>query len=54
MNRKQLVGDQTMDTKIAEIFDKLDDNENEKITKKEFVDNCANNVFLREALIPKV
>lgn len=54
MNKKQLVGDQTMDTKISEIFDKLDDNENDKITKDEFIGNCANNVFLRDALIPKI
>lgn len=54
MNHKQLVGDQTMDTKIEEIFEKLDDNENDKITKEEFVKNCANNVFLRETLMPKM
>lgn len=54
MNRKQLVGDQTMETKIDELFDKLDDNENEKITKDEFVRNCANNVFLRETLMPNI
>lgn len=54
MNHKQLVGDQTMDTKIDEIFEKLDDNENEQITKEEFVKNCANNVFLRETLMPQV
>lgn len=54
MNQKQLVGDQTMETKIEEIFDKLDDNENDKITKEEFINNCAQNVFLRETLMPKV
>lgn len=54
MSKKQLVGDQTMETKIDEIFEKLDDNENQKITKDEFVLNCANNVFLRDILLPKI
>lgn len=54
MNKKQLVGDQTMDTKIEEIFEKLDDNENDKISKEEFIKNCANNVFLRDTLMPKI
>jgi guanylate cyclase activator 1 len=54
MNKKQLVGDQTNATKIDEIFDKLDDNENEKVSKEEFVSNCSNNVFLRDILVPQV
>ena len=54
MNNKQLVGDQAVDTKIDEIFEKLDDNENEHITKDEFIKNCSSNVFLRDTLLPKV
>lgn len=54
MNHKQLVGDQTMDTKIEEIFEKLDDNENDQITKEEFIKNCASNVFLRDTLMPNI
>ena len=53
MNRKQLTGEQTLDSKIDEIFDKMDSNENEKISKEEFVSSCANNVFLRDILAPK-
>lgn len=52
MNHKKLVGDQTMDTKIDEMFEKLDHNENHKISKDEFVMNCADNIFLREILCP--
>jgi Ca2+-binding EF-hand superfamily protein len=53
MDKKQLVGDQTVESKIDEIFEKLDDNENEKISKEEFVKNCSHNVFLRDILVPK-
>jgi len=54
MDKKKLVGDQTVDTKIEEIFEKLDDNENDKITRDEFVKNCANNVFISDILMPKI
>ena len=54
MDKKKLVGDQTVDTKIEEIFEKLDDNENEKITRDEFIRNCANNVFISDILMPKI
>ncbi|CAF0779606.1 unnamed protein product [Brachionus calyciflorus] len=54
MNKKKLVGDQTDETKIDEIFEKLDDNENDEITKEEFVENCLNNVFLRDLLVPNL
>lgn len=54
MSKKKLVGDQTMDTKIDEIFEKLDENENDKISKDEFVRNCAENVFIRDILIPSI
>lgn len=53
ISKKQLVGDQTTDTKIDEIFEKLDENENGKITREEFIDNCSNNIFLRDILTPK-
>jgi len=52
MNRKKLVGDQTMDTKIDEMFMKLDHNENHKISRDEFIMNCSDNIFLREILCP--
>ena len=54
MDKKKLVGDQTLDTKIDEIFEKMDDNENDKITKEEFVSNCSRNVFLSDILVPKL
>jgi Ca2+-binding EF-hand superfamily protein len=54
MNKKDLAGDQTLDTKIDELFEKLDDNENQKISKDEFINNCADNMFLREILAPKI
>lgn len=54
MNRKKLVGDQTQETKIEEIFENLDTNENNKICEKEFVENCMNNIFLREILLPEI
>lgn len=53
MNKKDLAGDQTLDTKLDELFEKLDDNENQKISKDEFINNCADNMFLREILAPK-
>lgn len=52
MSKKSLVGDQTTDTKIDEIFEKLDENENGKITRDEFIENCSNNIFLRDILTP--
>ena len=54
VSKKQLVSDQTNAAKIDEIFEKLDDNENEKVSKEEFVSNCSNNVFLRDILVPQV
>ena len=54
MNKKSLAGDQTLETKIEELFEKLDDNENNKISRDEFVNNCADNIFLRDILIPKI
>ena len=54
MDKKKLVGDQTVDTKIEEIFEKLDDNENDKIARDEFIRNCANNVFISDILMPKI
>ena len=53
MNKKDLAGDQTLDTKLDELFEKLDDNENQKISKDEFINNCGDNMFLREILAPK-
>lgn len=52
MNKKKLVGDQTTETKIDEIFMTLDHNENHKISRDEFITNCSNNIFLREILCP--
>ena len=54
ISKKNLVGDQTTEYKIDEIFEKMDDNENEKITKDEFVNNCSRNVFLSDILVPKL
>ncbi len=54
MNKKSLTGDQTLETKIEELFEKLDDNENNKISRDEFVNNCADNIFLRDILVPKL
>ena len=51
MNKKLLVGDQSLDTKIDELFEKLDDNENGKISKDEFVNNCVDNLFMREIVM---
>ncbi len=48
---KKLVGDQTNDSKIEELFEKIDDNEDKKVSKKEFVENCMNNVFLKNILL---
>ncbi|RNA15231.1 neuronal calcium sensor 2-like [Brachionus plicatilis] len=54
MSKKKLVGDQTDETKINELFENLDNNENNKITEDEFVENCMNNVFMREILSPDI
>jgi len=53
LNKQNLAGNQTTDTKMDEIFDKLDENENGKISKDEFIDVLSNNIFLREALSAK-
>jgi Ca2+-binding EF-hand superfamily protein len=49
-----LVGNQNQETKMDEIFDKLDENENGKISREEFIDILSNNIFLREILSPKI
>jgi Ca2+-binding EF-hand superfamily protein len=49
-----LVGNQNQETKMDEIYDKLDENENGKISREEFVDILSNNIFLREILSPKI
>jgi Ca2+-binding EF-hand superfamily protein len=52
MNKKSLTGDQTNETKINEIFEKLDDDDNNEISREEFVSNCSGNIFMREVLAP--
>ena len=54
MSKKELTGNQTTESKIDEIFDKLDDNENEKISREEFISHCESNVFLRDILAPEM
>lgn len=49
-----MVGNQNQETKMDEIYDKLDENENGKISREEFVDILSNNIFLREILSPKI
>ena len=49
-----MVGNQNQETKMDEIFDKLDENENGKISREEFIDILSNNIFLREILSPKI
>lgn len=45
------MGDQTTESKIDELFEKLDENDNQKISKDEFVNSCSNNVFVRNVLM---
>ena len=54
MNKKELTGNQATETKIDEIFEKLDDNENDMISREEFLDHCTNNIFLRDILAPEL
>ena len=54
LSKKKLVGDQTMETKFDELFDKIDHNENMLISRDEFIETISNNIFLREILCPDI
>ena len=54
LSKKKLVGDQTMETKFDELFDKIDNNENKLISRDEFIETISNNIFLRDILCPDI
>ena len=54
MNKKELTGNQATETKFDEIFEKIDDNENDLISREEFIEHCTNNIFLRDILAPEL
>jgi Ca2+-binding EF-hand superfamily protein len=54
VKKKKLIGEQTTETKINDIFKKIDLNENNKISLEEFIDACSSSIFLREILCPDI